>query len=172
MRSCTLKPVEGGRVVRIKMRSDYTETLRDDIDLGWEAMPEQALKMDLEGEVIGGQNFILTPGGGLKQEIDVQFVSASDFKVVRSEHKKKKGVFEDKLYFEITCNQADCTAWIDDYLRVVGDAIGVLKMNFSQTRKDADSATKDENQPSLIELPEEVKKGGARVKKAATEVTQ
>ena len=157
-------PKEGVTLIRVKIESDYTEQVRSEVGLDWPELPVGIDSMKPEGSLVGGENFILTPGDGLKNnEIDVSFVTASKFEVVRVNIPKKDST-NDVIRFELLCTAIGSGALIATYMETVGDVLGVLKIRYAESQK-LDNSSEDPAQTSLLAVvPVRVPKPRSTVK--------
>jgi hypothetical protein len=144
------KPKDGGRSVNATFQADYSDSLRKSMaDYDWAELPHGSTEMGLKGQIIGCQNFVLTPNGGLKkEEIDVNCVAAKKFVVIRIQG-QKKNTTEDVVRFRVTMSDAESVAKLDHYMNVVGDFDGVLKLIYATQEKITGA---EDSQRSLIEI--------------------
>lgn len=154
VRYVDIRHTENGPICRVHFTGDYSESLISSMadELGWTPLPKCSSSMKLDGKLIGGENFILKPNGGLaKNVIDVPAFEASDFEAKRI--KKGEDSTEDILSFVIRSNHVKAAIELWDFMSICGKADGVLKFRYAhQVRVDDEEEAgeeKPDEQPSL-----------------------
>lgn len=157
-------PKEGIRLCRMKVQVDYSDAARSQIKRqDWQPLPPSSKSMKLDCQLAGGESFSMSPNGMPNNAVEHTFVSAQKFEVVRV--KTPTGGTEDVLRFEVLMNTPECVSIVDHYVSTVGEALGVLKLKYSEqaNTKDAEDE-EDSKQPSLIEVEEEKPRRGPKAK--------
>lgn len=118
---------EAGLFTRIHLTSDWTDLIRD--AMGWEDLPDSISSAKLDGGLIG-KTMVLTPNG-LKQheiQLDVHDVGNFEYATVADGEDSQHS----ELRFVMRTAAVGAAALIENYMRVVGEAVGELRISFER----------------------------------------
>ncbi len=121
--------------------------------MGWDVPGEKTAMEKLDGKLSGG-NFILTAKDKLiEAEVDVAYVTVTDFACHRFEieGRKKKG-FRRELRFSVSFTEDDACAKLENYMMTSDNARGSLKVVYypEQVQEDLDLSS-DEARQAVLE---------------------
>jgi len=132
IRYADLRYNEGGVFCRLHFSSDLSNIIDQAMD--WEPIPKCQSMAKLTGKLVG-KNIVLKPNEKemAAQAIETDCTSVEDFMVVRTKDERKAQKTE--LRFIVTVRAAGAIALIENYLRIVGQEPGQLKIGYAEQTK-------------------------------------
>lgn len=125
------KEKESAPFVRLHITAEMTNPVMEAME--WQPIPECVDKCNLGG-ILSSRNLILTPNQKelRDQEIELECSQVSDFQLHRIADGESRRT---ELRFIIRANEDKAPTLLWEYLRVVGQAEGALKISYSSQEK-------------------------------------
>lgn len=163
----SVKIAEFGRVDPssgwIKFQSSLPKGFEKLFDLmGWDVPGDKTMSEKLEGKLEGGHLILTAKDKLVEAEVDIEYISITDFSCLRLELEGRKGKgFRRELRFNVKFKQQDACALLEGYQFASDNARGSLKVNYLvepvQTSLVPDDVEAPIESPMFVEQVEEIK---------------
>lgn len=106
--------------------------------MGWDIPGSKTKSEKLEGKLNGGRLALISKEKLVDAELDMEYVTISDFECLRLELEQKKGkCFRRELRFNVTFKAMDGAALLESYQNRSDNARGALKVSYLKEAEQA-----------------------------------
>ncbi len=144
---CVIQSDESGVFLRMNMRADYSDTLRE--SMGWDPLGAHSRSMDLEGQIGGGRLRLSSQQqqiDGSFPEMQISIDEVSAFRAVRVKDKDQEAT-RVELRFQIRSRAEEAAALAYAYKSSAKKSLGELRISQSDAPMQTVSDERQDSRP-------------------------